>query len=52
MYSNSWNISTMTCRIKISDEIVVAFIKTKDNQLERREFIIWTVISTFCISLD
>lgn len=48
MFSNSQKLCTMTYRIKISDEIVVAFIKIKDCQLERRGFI-WAVKSVLFV---
>lgn len=48
MFSNSRKLCTMTYRIKISDEIVVAFIKTKYYQLEKRGFI-WAVISVLFV---
>lgn len=41
----------MTCRTTISDEAVVVFVRTKDNQWEIRKFIN-AVISMLCISFD
>lgn len=38
----------MTCKTTISDEAVVVFVRTKDNQWERR--FISAVISMLCIS--